>query len=154
MAAKNLANNRYINEESKTEMLALCDLAELQHKLTELRTAPAIIDRSGFGLYKRVSEALKVDIEINGELVFCSGRVNPDIEVHWLGDNAPKVDMVRISSHRRISDIYCSPNLDIHSFDVATSEGVVIREDCTLEHLIKNVKVLAEGKSACSESIA
>lgn len=146
MAAKNLANNRYINEESKTEMLALCDLAELQHKLTELRTAPAIIDRSGFGLYKRVSEALKVDIEINGELVFCSGKVNPDIEVHWLGDNAPKVDMVRISSHHHISDIYCSPNLDINSFDVATPEGVVIREDCTLEHLIRNVKMIAEGK--------
>lgn len=147
MTAKNLANNRYINEESKTEMLALCDLAELQHKITELRTAPAIIDRSGFGLYKRVSEALKADIEINGELVFCSGRVNPDIEVHWLGDNAPKVDMVRISSHRRLSDIYCSSNLDINSFDVATHEGVVIREDCTLEHLIRYVKMIAEGKS-------
>ena len=154
MAAKNLANNRYINEESKTEMLALCDLAELQHKITELRTAPAIIDRSGFGLYKRVSEVLKANIEINGELVFCSGKLNPDMEVHWLGDNAPKVDFVRISSHRRISNIYCSPNLGIRSFDVTSRNGVLIREDCTLEHIIKYVKTLAEGKSAFTDDIA
>ena len=146
MTAKNLTNNRYLNDERTTMLFAICDLAELQHKLTELRTAPAIIDRSGFGLYKRVSEALKVDIEINGELVFCSGKVNPDMEVHWLGGNAPQVDMVRISSHNHISDIYCSPNLDINSFDVATSEGVLIREDCTPEHLIRYVKMFVEGK--------
>lgn len=121
-------NNRYLDEDTKTMLLAAFDLAELQHKITELRTAPALIDRSGFGLYKRVSEALKADIEINGELVFCSGKVNPSIEVHWLGDNAPEVEMVRISSHRRISDIYCSPNLDIRSFEVATREGMVVRK--------------------------
>lgn len=151
MTSKNLANNRFFNDERKTMLLALCDLAELQHKLTELRTAPAIIDRSGFGLYKRVSEALKADIEINGELVFCSGKLNPYMEVHWLGDNAPQVDMVRISSHNHISDIYCSPNLDINSFDVATPEGVLIREDCTPEHLIRYVKVFAEGKFLTTE---
>ena len=143
-----------LNDESKTMLLAACDLAELQHKITELRTAPAIIDRSGFGLYKRVSKALKADIEINGELVFCSGKTNPDIEVHWLGDNAPEVEMVRISSHRRLSDIYCSPNLDISSFDVATREGVVIRENCTLVHVLNYVKAFTENKAFYTEDIA
>ena len=139
---KNIDHN--LTTEQESMLAGLVDLACLQQfiSIRKSDSTPVIVDRQGFGLFSKVSKILATDIYVNGELIFISGKVNENIEVHWFGDNAPDIESVRIKRYGRPRNIECTKDLVIKSFDVFSGKNEIIREKCTVDHVNRYVTTI------------